>query len=57
MTPTPMVEELALPTPAAADPVMALLARGVPLTLLMDLLDPTGPRSEEILRTEGTQVA
>lgn len=30
----------------------ALLAAGVPLSLLMDLLDPSGPDSQEILRVE-----
>ncbi|MEZ5117688.1 MAG: hypothetical protein R2737_15620 [Candidatus Nanopelagicales bacterium] len=32
--------------------VMRLLRSGIPLTLLMDLADPTGPRSEEILESE-----
>ena len=37
--------------------VMTLLGRGIPLTLLLDLLDPRGPASEQILRTEGMSVA
>ena len=32
--------------------VMELLRQGVPLTLLMDLADPAGPRSREILESE-----
>lgn len=57
MTSMPMVEELTLPGPAQPSPVMTLLERGIPLTLLMDLLDPFGPPSEEILRSEGTHAA
>jgi hypothetical protein len=34
------------------DPVMALLRDGVPITLLLDLADPTGPRSHEIYDLE-----
>lgn len=30
----------------------ALLRSGVPLTLLLDLVDPRGPRSEELYRSE-----
>ena len=33
--------------------VMEMLRQGIPLTLLLDLADPFGPRSEEIYRTEG----
>ena len=33
-------------------PVMELLARGVPLSLLMDLAEPTGPDSRAINATE-----
>ena len=39
-----------------ADPagsVMQLLAEGVPLTLLADLVAPDGPASQVILETEG----
>ncbi len=32
--------------------VMRLLGAGVPLTLLVDLVDPRGPRSQEILLHE-----
>lgn len=32
--------------------VMELLRHGVPLTLLCDLADPGGPRSQEILEVE-----
>ena len=34
--------------------IMALLRRGVPLTLLLDLADPRGPQSEDLLRHEAT---
>jgi hypothetical protein len=33
-------------------PVMAALGQGVPLTLLMDLADPSGPDSRTVLATE-----
>ena len=33
-------------------PVMRALALGLPITLLVDLIDPTGPRSVEMLRRE-----
>lgn len=35
--------------------VMALVAAGIPLSLLMDLADPAGPDSAEILRREGVR--
>ena len=35
-----------------AHPVMTALARGIPVTLLMDLLDPSGPDSRTVLATE-----
>ena len=35
------------------DDVMELLAEHVPLALLVDLVTPEGPASEEILRAEG----
>jgi hypothetical protein len=34
--------------------VMELLSQGVPLTLLMDLIDPLGPRSDELYLVEGS---
>jgi hypothetical protein len=34
------------------DPVMTLLRDGVPITLLLDLADPAGPRSREIYDRE-----
>lgn len=34
-------------------PAAALLRAGVPLSLLLDLAEPTGPDSREILRVEG----
>ncbi|HEV7194678.1 MAG TPA: hypothetical protein VGN19_01950 [Pedococcus sp.] len=57
MTAMSVVAENAEPSRGEPTAVMALLERGIPLTLLMDLLDPFGPRSEEILRTEGTDAA
>ena len=36
----------------AAHPVMTALARGIPVTLLMDLLDASGPDSRSVLATE-----
>jgi hypothetical protein len=38
-------------TTGASD-VMELLRQGVPLTLLLDLADPCGPRSVELLLLE-----
>lgn len=38
--------------PAATRRVMALLAAGVPLTLLFDLADPAGPPSADMLSSE-----
>ena len=38
--------------PPTAHPVMTALARGIPVTLLMDLLDPSGPDSRTVLATE-----
>ena len=32
--------------------VMEMLRQGIPLTLLLDLADPFGPRSEEIYHSE-----
>ena len=37
---------------SAVHPVMAALGRGVPLTLLMDLADPSGPDSRAVLAPE-----
>lgn len=37
---------------ATAHPVMTALSRGVPITLLLDLADPDGPDSREVLSTE-----
>ncbi|MGN6330457.1 MAG: hypothetical protein ACTHOD_02255 [Motilibacteraceae bacterium] len=39
------------PSPAAAR-ALALLAGGVPLSLLCDLAEPEGPRSREIFEAE-----
>ncbi len=41
-----------LATDAVADSTMRLLAEGVSLSLLWDLVDPDGPASEELLRYE-----
>lgn len=39
-------------TGLATDSTMRLLAEGVSLSLLWDLVDPDGPASEELLRYE-----
>jgi hypothetical protein len=37
----------------AGEATMRLLAEGVSLSLLWDLVDPAGPASEDLLRHEG----
>jgi hypothetical protein len=34
-------------------PLMSAMRRGVPITLLIDLIDPNGPRSHEMFEREG----
>jgi hypothetical protein len=34
-------------------PLMTALGRGLPITLLVDLIDPRGPRSHEMFDREG----
>jgi hypothetical protein len=34
-------------------PLMTALGRGLPITLLVDLIDPNGPRSREMFEREG----
>jgi hypothetical protein len=34
-------------------PLMTALGRGLPITLLVDLIDPSGPRSRELFEREG----
>jgi hypothetical protein len=34
-------------------PLMKAMRRGLPITLLVDLLDPNGPRSHEMFEREG----
>jgi hypothetical protein len=34
-------------------PLMSAMRRGVPITLLVDLIDPNGPRSHEMFEREG----
>jgi hypothetical protein len=34
-------------------PLMTALGRGLPITLLVDLIDPAGPRSREMFEREG----
>ena len=41
-----------LHAPSESD-VMDLLRRGIPLTLMLDLLDPQGPHSDELYTLEG----
>jgi hypothetical protein len=40
-----------LPDPPA-HPLMTALGRGLPITLLIDLIDPAGPRSQEMFERE-----
>jgi len=47
-----VVENCGVTTHRGAHPVMAALAAGVPLTLLLDLADPSGPDSRTIVATE-----
>ena len=34
-------------------PLMTAMGRGLPITLLIDLIDPAGPRSQEMFEREG----
>lgn len=34
-------------------PLLTALGRGLPITLLVDLIDPNGPRSAEMYEREG----
>jgi hypothetical protein len=34
-------------------PLMTAMRRGLPITLLVDLVDPNGPRSHEMFQREG----
>jgi hypothetical protein len=34
-------------------PLMKAMRRGLPITLLVDLIDPNGPRSDEMFEREG----
>ncbi len=43
----------AVALPVLAARTQALLASGVPLTLLLDLGDPAGPPSSDLYRAEG----
>lgn len=47
--------EIAPPTPPTGNPqeVLDLLAEGVPMALIADLIDPAGPPSPVILEEEG----
>ncbi|WP_432520414.1 hypothetical protein [Kineococcus sp. SYSU DK006] len=38
---------------AGAEPVMEMLSEHIPLSLIMDMVSPDGPRSEELLVAEG----
>jgi len=46
-------EGRAVEVPSPPEQVMELLEEHVPLSLLMDLVPPTGPDSQDILDTEG----
>ncbi len=51
------LEDLVIAASDDAPEVMHLLERGIPLTLLIDLLSPLGPRSADILATENAGAA
>ena len=40
-------------TSRPAHPLMSALGLGLPITLLIDLIDPNGPRSQEMFNLEG----
>jgi hypothetical protein len=48
---------ISLPEPhaPAAHPLMRALGHGLPITLLVDLIDPNGPRSHEMFERETTK--
>ncbi len=52
MTTSSLWETGANGLPGTAWDTMRVLTRGVPLTLLLDLLSPVGPASEQILAAE-----
>ena len=39
--------------PDTEHPLMKAMRRGLPITLLVDLIDPNGPRSHEMFEREG----
>ncbi len=41
------------PQVPSVHPLMTALGRGLPITLLVDLIDPNGPRSAEMYEREG----
>jgi len=47
--------EISAATPA--HPLLSALGRGLPITLLVDLIDPNGPRSAEMFEREGSGLA
>jgi hypothetical protein len=48
-------ESIRLPEAASRPehPLMKAMRRGLPITLLVDLVDPNGPRSHEMFEREG----
>ena len=48
-------DSISLPDTAARPehPLMKAMRRGLPITLLVDLIDPSGPRSHEMFEREG----
>lgn len=50
--PVPAVSPPAALRPATAERAAALLAAHVPLSLLLDLAEPAGPRSRDLLDAE-----
>jgi hypothetical protein len=51
-----MLHSQLLPTPDQ-HPLMTALGRGLPISLLIDLVDPNGPRSLEMFEREGASAA
>ncbi|ABK53427.1 hypothetical protein Acel_1655 [Acidothermus cellulolyticus 11B] len=49
-----MNREATAHVPTPEHPLLTALSRGLPMTLLVDLVDPNGPRSREVYEREGT---
>ena len=49
----PLAARTTSSTGRPAHPLLVAIGRGLPVTLLIDLIDPNGPRSAEMLEREG----